>query len=1315
MASNKAFAYDIAVENADGVTICYNYINDGKELEVTSKYYNTESYSIYYRERYYEGDIIIPEEVTYMNRTRKVTSIGSAFSYCSTLTSVKIPKSVTNIGNKAFYYCHSLTSLTIPNNVTKIGEEAFFNCYELTSLTIGNSVTDIGAYAFYNCNKLTSISIPNSVKTIGTAAFEKCSKLTSIDIGCGINRIMEGAFNECYNIDKVIIRDIASWCNVNLGLKYRRYQQQKIMDNACANPLSLAKHIYSAEGVEITELIIPEKVDTIKEGAFYNCRQIKSVSFPNTLKYIGKYAFGETGIKKVNIAPQVKEIGEFAFQYCDSLSEIVIPNSVTAIGYEAFFSPITLIRSYIIEPFNVSGVFKQDTQYNATLFVPKGTIEKYKNMWGWKEFLFIEEGTEDNENPINTEVEINGINYKIISDKECEVVPGENYSGDIVIPEKITSNEKEYTVTAISKDAFKKCHGLTSIVIPKSVTYIGEWAFMGTSINSVIIPDGVTTLEESVFNGCDNLSSVTIPNSVTSIGYKAFYRCLSLPFINIPNSVTSIGELAFWECRKLTSITIPNSVTSIGAQAFNGEDEDAPNIQTIISLIENPFEIYGKSSYASNRNEYLGVFTKDIFNNATLYVPKGTINKYKATNGWKDFVYINESNTGETKTYRLTYIVDEVEYKTYELEVGSIITPEPKPTKAGYLFIGWSDIPETMPAHDVIVTGSFIFKSSAYEYDIEVENAEGVTIYYNLINDGSELEVTGKRKENTTWKVYTGSENIPEEVTYLNKTYKVTSIGEGAFFNSQLNSVTIPQSVTSIGKNAFFACNRLTSIIIPSKVTSIGESAFYGCSELTSVIIPPHVTTIGSAAFSGCKAVTSITIPNGVTSISSNTFSGCSSLASIVIPNSVTSIGSSAFSGTAITKVDIPNNVTSIGSDAFNETPWFNNQPDGLVYIKNFAYKYKGEMPQNTTITIIEGTTVICGNAFQNCGNLTSITIPNSLTTIGQAAFYGCTGLSTISIPNTVTSIEAFAFYECSNLNSITIPINVTSIYSWTFYGCTNLSSVTISNNVTTIDTNAFYKCTKLASVIIPNSVTSIGYQAFRDCESLTSVTLGSDLVSINNYIFKGCKALRTVKSYIKEPFSINKFNFEDDTYRQGTLYVLAGTKDLYTRFDGWREFLKIVEMEKGDEQLYLTLQSGSQGKMKLAVKRGENYTLVIEPEDGWSINSVTYNGVDVTSQLDQQNRFTTPTIVDNAILCVTYEQTTQGIRSQQMSKIKVAVSSNNIYISNAQPGSVCRIYSIGGELLESTVLSDGNANLQMPSGHVYIVKVDDNVFKVGM
>ena len=278
-------------------------------------------------------------------------------------------------------------------------------------------------------------------------------------------------------------------------------------------------------------------------------------------------------------------------------------------------------------------------------------------------------------------------------------------------------------------------------------------------------------------------------------------------------------------------------------------------------------------------------------------------------------------------------------------------------------------------------------------------------IYFNLFSSNFKAVVTNSNGGNglgaTGTGSYSGQITIPSSVTYNGTTYSVTSIGPNAFQNcSSLTSVTIPNSVTEIGSSAFSSCTSLTSVTIPNSVTEIGSSAFSSCTSLTSVTIPNSVTSIGESAFfstawynnqpdglvyAGKVAYkykgtmpqnTSISLQDGTLGIASYAFYNCSGLTSVTIPNSV----------------------TYIGSDAFSSTAWYNNQPDGLVYAGKVAYRYKGTMPQNTSISLRNGTLGIAQKAFHNCTGLASVTIPNSVTEIGSSAFYGCSGLTSVHI-----------------------------------------------------------------------------------------------------------------------------------------------------------------------------------------------------------------------------------------------------------------------------------------------------------------------------
>ena len=552
-----ANAHDIEVKNADGVTIYYNYINGGTELEVTYRGND-------YRQSgsHYWGAVVIPEEVTYLNKTRKVTSIGDySFRSCYDLYSVTIPNSVTYVGVEAFSYinikviikdiaawcnikfanyianplyyahhlylngeeikdliipnsvrsigdyafvnCSGLTSVTIPNSVTEIGEGVFYGCSGLTSLTIPNSVTSIGGSAFAYCSGLTSLTIPNSVTSIGGSAFAYCSGLTSITIGSGLSSIISygGLFSSCDRLTAIVVD--------SENKKYDSRNNCNAIIETSSNQLIV--------GCQNT--IIPNSVTSIGGSAFAHCSGLTSISIPNS----------------------VTSIENNAFAYCSGLTSISIPNSVTSIGAEAFGN----------------------------------------------------------------------------------------------------------------------CTSLTSITIPNSVTRIRSYAFAGcTGLNSISIPNSVTSIENNVFQDCSGLTSITIPNSVTSIDNCAFYGCKSLTFITIPNSVTSIGESAFSKCASLTTITFPNNVTTISYYSFY----ECKSLTTVI--IGNGIKKIGEAAFGAcskiadvtcyaeaipNTNTYIDVFKDSNIKSAILHVPSASVNAYKAAYPWKNFKSIVAID-GETPT-----------------------------------------------------------------------------------------------------------------------------------------------------------------------------------------------------------------------------------------------------------------------------------------------------------------------------------------------------------------------------------------------------------------------------------------------------------------------------------------------------------------------------------------------------------------------------------------------------------------------------------------------------------------------------------------
>ena len=426
-----------------------------------------------------------------------------------------------------------------------------------------------------------------------------------------------------------------------------------------------------------------------------------------------------------------------------------------------------------------------------------------------------------------------------------------------------------------------------------------------------------------------------------------------------------------------------------------------------------------------------------------------------------------------------------------------------------------------------------------------------------------------------------------------------------------MTELTLPNSLTKIGKYAFRGCSGLTELILPNSVTSIGNFAFHGCRGLTELILPNGITRIEESAFRGCSGLTELTLPSSVTSIGESAFSGCSGLTELTLPNSVTSIGNYAFSDcSGLEKITVDR-----GNKRYDS--WGNCNSIIETGTNTLIVGCKNSVIPNSVTSIGDG-------AFRGCSGLTELTLPNSVTSIGDCAFYGCSGLTELILPNSVTSIGNYAFSDCSGLEKITvdrgnkrydslgncnsiietgtntlivgcknsvIPNSVTSIGDCAFYGCTGLTELILPNSVRSIGDIAFTYCSGLEKItvesgnscydsrdncnsiidtefntlivgcknsVIPNSVTSIGYYAFYGCSGLTELTLPASVASIGDGAFICCSDLSKITSLAEIPPVCGSGVFDRVNKTNCELIVPVISVTAYKQAEVWNEFSNI-------------------------------------------------------------------------------------------------------------------------------------------------------------
>ena len=1132
------------------------------------------------------------------------------FAGCKSLETIILPKNITTIGGNVFSHNPKLLSLEIPKSISSIAFGVIQECENLSSLSVesGNQTysSPEGSNAIiHTANQelvagCKNTNIPSDTKIIDPYAFQHCISLTSINIPESITKIGDFAFWGCYGLTDLNI------------------------------PASVTQIGYMAfYGCSALNSIVVDSENSVYDSR-NNCNAL-IVTSSNTLFL---------GCKNTIIPDGILSIGENAFRPCDGLTSIEIPASVTSIGDNAFAycHKLESVISNIEDPNTVvmgSTVFDRISD-NAKLYVPAGCVDAYKAADCWKEFSSIEE-IAVMEDPsvltINVETagdlsdlfsnydvdpftitdltitgQLNGTDLRLIREMAGNDYLGKPTDGklkklDISGANIVEGGEKYLDTDQVTSSTgsplpnigensfhfatqnnvlgsclFAGCDKLEEIVLPNSITSIGDYVFwyclnlqslqipkdvssigwrfingpnnisnftvaegnqnfsspegsnvlmQGTKLilglNSSIIPDGTTIIGSEAFINCNGINDIAVPEGVTTIEGGAF-AWSSLKSISFPSTLSTIENDAFASCNNLTSFTLPKTVTHYGEGL--GALKDCGNLTSISVENDNP-------NYDSRDNC-----------NAIIETSTNTL-----ISGCKNTVIPTSVTILGHQPFRGVTLSDYV-IPNWITTIGEMAFWNAKMTSV------------TIPS-SVTYIGEFAFAYPTSLTTVTVESTTPITIFENTFTDRATIDLI----------VPAGSKAAYEAADYWKEFKTITEMEDPSI--RTINVETAGTLSQSIGDNDKFTIMELTltgelngddfallramagndingkptegklkkldlsgATIVDGGTYLELEDQYIDLGNNNKLYVYPVeaktsiANTFGDYLFAGCKQLESIKTPTSLIEIGNYVIKE-SGLTSIDLNSGLTTLDPYAFWESKLSSITIPKTVVHIGDKYSVDNPFA--YIDNLKSITLEAGNARYEM-------VAEGKLLIDNTNFAVVCALGNATIPEGITRIGNNAFCNRPELVNYTIPNWVTQIGGNSFSQCENLES-----------------------VVISDQMTTITNSAFTDCPRLKSVTIPSSVTKIMYNAFGNT-GFTEITIPSSVTSIDGQAFAHNQNLTTVISYIETPFDI-----DDDVFAKGwdlsnttypdTLKVPYGTKALYEAKTGWNKIATIVEM----------------------------------------------------------------------------------------------------------------------------------------------------------